>query len=731
MAINLGSAYVDIVPSTSGLAPKIRQQVDKPLEDAGRSGAKKFAEQFSSGVGGFAKAITAPLASAMSSAMSSAGQAAMRALETTAAAGGAFLATSLVAGYNRLTTIQDATAALTISLGDATAAAAVLDDVLGVVRGTPFNLDQFAAAAQRLIGFGIEAEKIPTYLTAIGEASATQGRRANEFADRLATVFGQVAASGQVSLADVWRISDAGVNALAILANHFGVTRDAMKDMISKGAVPAGEALDALAKGIVEGSDGIAGSTRAFGGSMARLRETLTGASGGFRAATARLGESILTPFSGVMTEMYNALSDTLDTIGTEMGDWGARFAASSTMDRVRGFFADLPDHIERIKSAARDLGPALAPLAAFVGAAGLGGLASALGPFGAIIPTINPVVAAFAAWVVTNDQLRDAFKNLSEAVWDALGRIGQAAAPIIESVGPGLEAALAGFVNWLADTAVPAITDFAEKALAAVSRWWDENGDDVIAGLTEFGRVLREDIWPVLEGIGTFLYRHLITPLGELLETLVTNESTWTVAAYGIAGVAAAMLLAGLAAHPVLLAALAVSALTAATTWLAETFNDELSTAIEWVIRGWAGFVDIVETVVGWLKTAYDWVVKVVEAAEKIPVIGGGGGGWSRFIPNMPGPWDDILRGLKFDNGGVVPGPRGVHSPHWVAGGETILPTHKMDLDSALAAVGVGGAPHGSVHLHVTQMPGEDQVSAGMRALRHHQRIREQVVAR
>src|SRR5690606_5253009 len=138
---------------------------------------------------------------------------------------------------------------------------------------------------------------------------------------------------------------------------------------------------------------------------------------------------------------------------------------------------------------------------------------------------------------------------------------------------------------------------------------------------------------------------RHLITPLGELLETLVTNESTWTVAAYGIAGVAAAMLLAGLAAHPVLLAALAVGALTAATTWLAETFNDELSTAIEWVIRGWAGFVDIVETVVGWLKTAYDWVVKVVEAAEKIPVIGGGGGGWSRFIPNMPGPWDDILR--------------------------------------------------------------------------------------
>src|SRR5690606_11120006 len=163
---------------------------------------------------------------------------------------------------------QDALAALTVSIGDATAAGELLDDVLGVVTGTPFNLDQFAAAAQRLVGFGVEVEKIPTYLTAIGEAAATQGRRANEFADRLATVFGQVTASGQVTLADVWRISDTGVNAVVILANHFGVTRDVMKDMISKGAVPAGEALDALVKGIVEGSDGIAVSTRAFGRSM-------------------------------------------------------------------------------------------------------------------------------------------------------------------------------------------------------------------------------------------------------------------------------------------------------------------------------------------------------------------------------------------------------------------------------------------------------------------------------
>lgn len=719
MAINLGSAYVDIVPSTQGLAPKIRQQVDKPLEDAGRSGAKKFAEQFSSGVGGFAKAVTAPLASAMSSAMSSAGQAAMRALETTAAAGGAFLATSLVSGYNRLTTIQDATAALTISLGDATAAAAVLDDVLGVVRGTPFNLDQFAAAAQRLVGFGIEAEKIPSYLTAIGEASATQGKQANEFADRLATVFGQVAASGQVSLADVWRISDAGVNALAILANHFGVTRDAMKDMISAGAVPAGEALDALAKGILEGSDGPAGATVALAGTMEKLRDTLTGAAGGFRAATARLGEAILSPFTDVLTRAFTAMGGLLDEISGEIGEWAKGFVRSGAVDRVVEWLDQLPTMFERIKETARDLGPALAPIGAAIAALGLSGLSSALGPFGAIIPTINPVVGAFAAWVVTNDELRESFGNLGSALWDAFGDIADAAAPAAEALGSLFSDALISTVDWLAETAIPAISRFVSEALEALSGWWDEHGDNVKNGLAEFGRVWGEQIFPALLAVGGAIVEHVLGPLGELVTILVDNEGTWTTAAYGVAALGGALLITALMAHPVLALVAAIGLLIGVTDSLAKKYNDELVGAVQWVVDRFADFLDIVDRLIAAFKTAWEWATKVVEASAKIPVIGGGGGGLLPFL----GPFDPT-RGVPFvpflNDGGIMPGPRGQHSLAWVAGGETILPTHTMDVDSALAAVGVGGSsPLIGGDLVVQQLPGEDAGTATYRALR------------
>jgi len=53
-------------------------------------------------------------------------------------------------------------------------------------------------------------------------------------------------------------------------------------------------------------------------------------------------------------------------------------------------------------------------------------------------------------------------------------------------------------------------------------------------------------------------------------------------------------------------------------------------------------------------------------------------------------GAWAHEQRYNWYDNGGIVPGPRGVHRPAMVAGGETILPTHKP-------GVGLGG----DIHLH------------------------------
>lgn len=223
---------------------------------------------------------------------------------------------TLTGGWQRFTTIEDATAALTVSLGDATKAADLLDDVLGVVSGTPFNLDQFASAAQLMAGMGVAANKIPGYLEAIGEAAATQGGRAGEMAERLSTIFGEIQSRGNITTQHINRISQTGVNALVILANEYGVTTQEMQKMVTKGMVPAERAMDALSEGIINGSQGAAGETRALGGTMETLRDTLSGSAGGLNAALARFGASMIEAFSPGLVSAMNTVTDVLDELG-------------------------------------------------------------------------------------------------------------------------------------------------------------------------------------------------------------------------------------------------------------------------------------------------------------------------------------------------------------------------------------------------------------------------------
>jgi tape measure domain-containing protein len=509
----IGYATMPIIPSLRGMDRQIQSQLGGLNAAAGQAGSQA-GESLSSRFGGAVRDMA-----------SSAGRVLEDMFTGVAVAGGGVLAASLFKGWDRLTTIQDSTAALTVSLGDATAAAQVLDDVLEVVRGTPFNLDQFARAAQLMVGMGVEAEKVPAYLTAIGEAAATQGGRAGEFADRLSEVFGQITARGRVQLRDVWRISETGVNALVILANHFGITTEAMQDMISAGAVPAEEALDALAAGILEGSDGIAGSTRALEGTMAGLRETLSGSAGGFGAAMARFGASIIEPFSGALTEAFKAGADLLDELGERIGRRLQGIGESPGFQRFMEGLKDIPALIGPAIDRLRDLGPFLAPLGAAIAALGAGGLARALGPFGAIIPTISPALAAFVAFVVTTPELREAFGRLGEALGELMVSLGEALLPLIVKLAevaiPFLVVVIDQFLipvigfltdnSWLAVAAMGAVVLLAKPVLGAVGlvfaagaavKWVYDNVEGFKGLVDDFVDWVNGDARPAIRGM-------------------------------------------------------------------------------------------------------------------------------------------------------------------------------------------------------------------------------------
>lgn len=291
--IELGVGFVSLVPSAKNFGKELDGQLQNEVGPVG--------DKHGQGLGG----------------------AVIGGITKVAALGGVgaalFGGVALKSGLERLTTIQDATASLTTIMGDAGKAGNLMNQIKETVNGTPFNLDQFATAGKNLVAMNVPAQKVPGYLRAIGEAAAASGKGA-EGVSQITDTFGKMAAQGKVSLDQIWSISDAGVPALQILANGFGVTTDEMQKMISNGAVPSAKAMDILTKGIMDGSKGAAGATVAYAGTMEKLRGTFNGALGGMKASIARLGASVLEPLMPFLTAGMAKFTAWADTMGKKVG---------------------------------------------------------------------------------------------------------------------------------------------------------------------------------------------------------------------------------------------------------------------------------------------------------------------------------------------------------------------------------------------------------------------------
>jgi len=418
MATELATGYVSIVPSARGFASALSKQLaplDAIAAKSGDTAGASFGGRLSKSIGTAGDRIVRSLGSKIAG---------------LAKAGGVgvalFAGSALKLGYDRLTTIENSTAQLTNQLGSASKAAKFTKAILDTVTGTPFNLDQFLQAGSSLVSMGADAQKVPGYLTAIGNVAATKGSQANEFADRLSTSFGQATTLGKLTGDTLFQMAEAGVPALKILANHFGVSTVEMQKMVSKGLVPAGEGLDIITKGIGTGTNGVAGRTAKFSGNMEKLRKTTTGAAGGFKSAMARIGAAILKPALPVFAQAATKAADALDWVGkripaafdrirakfTELVD---RLRKSGTLDKIQRAFVTIRDAV--VKAAlgfvqiskrvgefiSKNPGPALAALAVIVGGVVVAAVwslvtavAALLSPFVLIVGAIALVAAGF-----------------------------------------------------------------------------------------------------------------------------------------------------------------------------------------------------------------------------------------------------------------------------------------------------------------------------------------------
>ncbi|MEG2428593.1 MAG: tape measure protein, partial [Clostridium sp.] len=163
-------------------------------------------------------------------------------------------------------------------LGGKQAANALYSSLLSIAKASTFSQEAFLTAGKKLVGMGISARDTAKYMQAITDAVAGFGGNSENLTN-VAENFAKISTAGRLSMEDVNMLSDNGIQALKILGNQYGITTDEMRDMISKGAVPAKDAMDKLADGIENGTDGVNGMTAAMAGmSMAMKGKTITGA---------------------------------------------------------------------------------------------------------------------------------------------------------------------------------------------------------------------------------------------------------------------------------------------------------------------------------------------------------------------------------------------------------------------------------------------------------------------
>ena len=130
---------------------------------------------------------------------------------------------------------QAADTAIETLLGNKEKVNALMSQVREFAKISPLEFSDVTAATQMMLGFNIEAEKVPRYLQAIGDVSMGNTQKFNS----MTLAFSQMSAAGKLMGQDLNQMINAGFNPLQIMSEKTGKSIATLKDEMSKGAISA------------------------------------------------------------------------------------------------------------------------------------------------------------------------------------------------------------------------------------------------------------------------------------------------------------------------------------------------------------------------------------------------------------------------------------------------------------------------------------------------------------
>lgn len=404
MAIDLGTAYLNIVPSTRDIAPGVKAA----LGDSSATG--RAADNAGKSIGGrLSGALTKTLK--------------VGALT----AGGAIvgtLGTALYKGFGRLQGIEQAEAKLTGLGHSAKGVEKIMGNALAAVKGTAFGMDEAATTAAGAVAAGVKPGKdLQKVLTLVGDAATIAGTDMGN----MGAIFNKVAASNKIQGDVIAQLNDAGIPIVQLLGKELGKTSEETLKLASEGKVNFETFQKAMQKGL--------------GGAAQESGKTVSGSFANMQAALGRIGASLLggafEKLPGILQNSTERL-DKLGPVATKVGQ-AIGTGLSKAVDLANQAFAAVS--------------PTLGKIAAWLSGLDWAG-------FGQSIATnVLPVAAAVSGFV--SGDLLPALSALGDYLAANLGPIiEQTFAIFRDQVVP----ILSSVYSWLSEKAAPAVLDLAQK---------------------------------------------------------------------------------------------------------------------------------------------------------------------------------------------------------------------------------------------------------------------------
>lgn len=283
MATEVASAYVSIGASTKGLGKQISKEFEGVEGRAKKAGGKiggAFKGAFKAGVVGIG------------------------------AMGAAVAAIAIKGGIERALKIENAQAKLKGLGYDAKEITGVMDDALKAVKGTAFGLDEAATTAATAMAAGVtQGKDLEGYLRLVADAATIAGTDLGE----MGSVFNKVQANGKLMTDNLNQLQDRGIPVLTWLADEYGVTSEAMSEMVSDGKVDAATFRKVMEKNL--------------GGAALESGNTTQGAFKNMMASLSRAGLSVVNDIFPMFKDAFGGIGGALDTLPEKIAPIGKAFA--------------------------------------------------------------------------------------------------------------------------------------------------------------------------------------------------------------------------------------------------------------------------------------------------------------------------------------------------------------------------------------------------------------------